>query len=128
MKYLFYFFIFLLLHSCNKNEVLLTHPEFEGNWHHYTDVKDYHYLTIKSNSRGYKMFYKNNDFESDTQERIWRIKNETLIFSRMKSKIDSYSINTYPTISTTNFVDGFDTIVIGQKYMKLNNKIYAGSK
>lgn len=125
-------FGFLILiavfYACNKRNVINTHPEMVGSWRHITNNNEYQYIRIESDGRGHKAFYENGQFKSETEHRIWRIKNEILIFGRIKSKIDRYDINVYPTTATNDFIDGYDTISIGQKYMILNNKIYAAPK
>lgn len=119
------FVLFLIaFSSCKREKILDVYPDFQGNWRHNDDNNHFHYLSIQPNGYGYIEYYVDNKFDRDTQPRKWFIKNNVLIFGRTTGKDERFRIDQLPTISTTSFISGCDTVLIGQKYAILNGVVY----
>lgn len=95
-----------------------------GAWKHYISANEIQYLSIESDGRGKIERYKDGKFDTDTKPRKWFVKNDYLMFGRITPKDEKFKINSYPIVATYNFIDGFDTVTLGDHYVILNNKIY----
>ena len=100
MKKIFVIFL-IAFFSCQRERAAEVNPDFIGSWRHYDDPDDVHYIIIESNGQGFMEYYKDGQFDHDTQTRGWFIKNNKLVFGRITGKDESFHIDLMPTISTT---------------------------
>ena len=117
----------LSFQSCGKYECVKTSaPEMTGEWVNLSSNEGFHYIYIQKNGRGSMHGQNEHGNNQDTQRRGWYIKDDVLYFSRFYNKVeeDKFIINTYPTLATQQIDSSYNTILSGETYMILNNRIY----
>ncbi len=115
-----------LLLSCKK-KVAKNHSEFVGTWKHRISIEQIKTLSIGPSSSGYTDLT-TNGVSNREDSKNWYIKNDQLIFGGALVKSETFSIDTYPTTANYQMTLDYDTVKIGQKYMKLNNTVYIYSE
>lgn len=102
-----------------KKKVIKVDQNFEGVWLHRFDNEKSIYFTINKNSSGIREWYTNGKFEKDEHTRRWRVKNNYLYGEGEKIKIDKY-----PTVTTTIYINNYDTVYPDQSYIILDGDVY----
>lgn len=126
-KQLLIYFTFFLFTSCNKYECIKTAaPEMIGDWKNKSSNNGFHIIYIQSNGRGHIWGENNHNHNSDTQRRGWYIKNDVLYFSRLfnNSNEEKFKITLYPTLANKKIILDFDSILIGDTYIILDDRYY----
>jgi len=116
--------IFTFMFGCDKQKITKEHPEFIGTWKHYLSATEIQYLIIGSDGRGRIEKLKDGKMTSDSKPRKWFIKEGYLMFGRITPKDEKFKINIYPTEVAIFTISGFDTLIVGQPLMILNDKPY----
>jgi hypothetical protein len=131
MKCLHYIIMGLLfiitISACQKEPAIEIDAKFIGNWEHHQNANKTIYLTIEADSKGQIEYYENGSFKSDTQQRKWLIKKNTLYFGWLATKDEIFSINQYPVKASTIVINNYDTILAGENYMVLDGGYYKKS-
>jgi hypothetical protein len=118
------YLLIISIASCKKKKVTKNHSEMVGSWKHYISNNEIQYLSIESDARGKIEYYKDGKFDTDTKSRKWFIKNSYLMFGRITPKDEKFKINSFPAVATYSFINGLDTVILGERYMTLNNNVY----
>jgi hypothetical protein len=119
--------LLLFILSCKKKKkVMDVHPELAGTWSHHEKPGSTHWIEIDKDGTGSMEWYENNTFKRDTKTRKWFMEDAYLIFGRGSKKSDeAFHIDQYPDTAAVTFINGYDTVNAGQRYMRLEDRIYA---
>ena len=110
------------LSSCNKEPAHEVDEEFVGGWLHYKNTNESWTIRIDDNSRGSILLYDSlNNFVTKYSEnsKKWRVNRTTKTLHHGLYHA-SFIIIKYPSIATTEIIDGLDTIAQGETYMILD--------
>ena len=111
-----------MLFSCKKYKVEKVAPSMIGDWYHYTGIGYFFSIGIFESGRG-NVWEKNEANNGrDSHMRAWLVKENNLIFSRLKEY--TFHIDKYPTLADSLIINGFDTISAGRYYMILDGKYF----
>ena len=106
--------------SCKK--VTKSHPEMRGEWFHHEGQEYYYKISIEHSGYGSIIHKTEEGYKIDSQRRIWRLKNDFLIFSSFRAY--EFHIDQYPMVAETKIISVFDTIKPFEKYMILDGKYF----
>ncbi len=124
LKYIFLFCFLGSMCSCKKERITKGHEEFVGFWKHYTDSEKFSAVEIESSGGGTIYDTYDDNPSDDAEAGNWFIKGDGLIFGHFyNTKID-FKIDIYPTEAESAFIIDYDTVSIGDRYMKLDGDIY----
>gem|GEM_PF-3794020 len=111
-----------MLLSCKK-KVAKNHSEFVGHWVHRISLEQTKTLSIGPSSSGY-IDLTTNGTSNREDSKNWYIKNDKLILGGVFTQQESFGIDIYPTTAASQMTLDYDTVKVGQKYMKLSNSVY----
>lgn len=125
-----FFTISLVFFACRREKIEKNHKEFIGDWtHHLNDTED-QYLRINTDGGGYVKVYKDGKIEQE-HSRHWYIKDNYLLFGPISRKKGtggkgafSYKITQPPSVATYSFTSNYDTVLVGDTYIILDNNVY----
>ena len=112
----------LCFSSCNKEPAHLVDEELVGGWLHIENSNERWSIRINEDSRGDILIYDSlNNFVTKYSEnsKKWRVNSTTHTLNHGLYHA-SFIILKYPTIATTEIIDGLDTIQTGETYMILD--------
>ena len=110
------------LSSCKKEPAHEVDEEFVGGWLHYETTNERWSIRIDEDSRGDILLYDTlNNFVTKYSEnsKKWRVNATTNTLNHGLYHA-SFIIVQYPTIATSEIIDGLDTIPQGETYMILD--------
>lgn len=120
MKKILFILIIASFISCKKaNRV---HPDLVGTWTHYSGNGNFYKIWIGRSGYGNVVNKTDKGYEIDTQRRVWRVKDDKLIFSSFKRFV--YTIDEYPTIANITLIENYDTIQQGRTYIRLDGNLF----
>lgn len=106
--------------SCGKEAVQEEASSMIGTWVHYTSNEAWEKIIIDSTGYGKVEWYTNNKLHQETKEKQWFVKDNRLYLGKATFSINPYDIDTYPLVSASTEVQGYDTLVQGSKYCVLD--------
>lgn len=115
--------IFLAV-SCKKDKLVDEAPSLIGNWTHFETADSGEKIEIKENGFGSITLISNGTAASKTKEREWFVKDNELFFGKAAFNGEFYTIDEYPKIAANDFINFFDTINVGNRYIILNDRYY----
>ena len=117
-------FSLLVFVSCKKEKVIDAAPSLVGNWKHYSDEGNYHIIEIYDNSEGKMQWYVDNELEKFTKVRTWYMDDNTIYFGKIALNGELYEVIDFPAVSGSEVIENFDTLKVGNRFMKLDQSYY----
>ena len=124
-----FFLSICLIISCKKENAVAIHPQMAGYWKHYTNATKDQSLQIDNDGTGCIYYHESGEFYLDSQTRKWLTKDNILTFgwlgqSGKKTIDEKFIIDSLPQTATFNFMNNYDTVLIGDRYMWLDGRVY----
>ena len=116
--------LFVYISSCNKEPLTEAAPSLVGKWRNYDNNGIGEQIEIYENGNGVIKTYDNWTEKTSTKERTWYIKDNELHFGKAAFNGEFYDIDEFPQTASTTIVIGIDSILPGERYIKLNKRDY----
>jgi len=121
----FLFLVFLI--GCNKETATEVNPLFSGTWHHYKSFEVYKYLVINPDGNGYIFTsdgYNDNAPLNSSKTHTWFAQGNSLALGRFPADWETFAIDSFPKVVTSNFSVDYTYAYIDNKYMWLDGFLF----
>lgn len=95
-----------------------------GTWVHYSAEDAWEIVYIDSTGEGKVEWYTNNKLHKETKTKSWYVEDNRLFLGKTTFSLSPYDIDAYPVIAFNDFIQGFDTVITGKRYVALDNRIF----
>ena len=121
MKQAPWIFLLLVIVSCKKEKMIDAAPSMIGTWVHYEAETAWEILIINEDGSGKIIWYTNSKVYRETNVKDWYVKDNALYLGKVTFGVKPYKIDEFPLPSSTTTIEGYDTLVQGQRYCILDD-------